>query len=285
MKAFTFRSLSIGAAALSLCSFATLLGIPSANAATLAVRPPPVVLKGLIPSPFSTGAQAPGTFTGDAAEWAVGIVAGKSEALVYLCDGKNPGQWFGASIRSGSLSGVAPNGSVVKAVLKSGAWSGTVSLKGTPVAFVANAATAKNGWGVWRADPSPVDASGFVLGWIATSKGVRGVSQSKTGATATGVVAVVDPKVEIAVDGVPVAASASVPTSSIAGQVRSITLASTIPPETEKLCILKTLQLELATRYAIKAGIASGTNSQDYKDAVADQKAAGSALQACLAGI
>ena len=57
----------------------------------------------LLPSPFSQAPQAPATFTGDAAEWAVGIVVGGSEALVCLCDGKNPGQWFGAPIKAGAL--------------------------------------------------------------------------------------------------------------------------------------------------------------------------------------
>ena len=71
-----------------------------AASAVAAVLKPPAALKVLIPSPFSKASQAPGTFTGDANEWAVGIVAGKSEALVYLCDGKTPGQWFGATIKN-----------------------------------------------------------------------------------------------------------------------------------------------------------------------------------------
>ena len=261
----------------------SLLSFTPASALASPALKPPVALKGLIPSPFSTAPQAPGTFTGDANEWAVGIVAGKTEALVYLCDGKNPGQWFGAIIKNGVLDGVAPNGSVVKAALKSGAWSGTVSLKGTPVAFVAHAATGRNGFGVWRADPSPIDNSGFVLGWISSSKGVRGISQTKTGTTATGVVATVDPTVSIAVDGVPVSLSSPVTSSTIAGEVRSLTQPTVVTPD--KLCILRTVQLELATRTAIKAGQQFGTGSNEYKAAIAEQKDAGQALRNCLAGI
>ena len=130
------RCLAMAVTSVLLAAATPLLSMSAANAASAAVKPP-AALKVLIPFPFTTAAQAPGTFTGDAAEWAVGIVAGKTDALAYLCDGKNPGQWFGVSIKNGALTGTAPNGSVINASLKSGAWSGTVSLKGKPVSFTA----------------------------------------------------------------------------------------------------------------------------------------------------
>ena len=260
------------------------LSLSPVSAAT-AVKPS-AALKALIPSPFVKGAaQAPNTFTGDANEWGVGIVAGASEALVYLCDGVNVGQWFGASIKKGSLVGTAPNGSVVKASLKSGAWSGTVSLRGKPVAFTAKAATTKNALGVWRADPSPIEGPGYVLGWISSAKGLRGISQTAAGSVKTGVVATADKAILNGVD-VTAAAENSTATTAAPQAIRITTPgATTAPPDTTKLCLGKTLALRGAIKALLDISAAgSGTTLQQLDDADAAIDAARNALVACLAG-
>ena len=273
------RFLAVAVSSFVLGLAAPTMSVSSASAAT-AVKPP-AALKALIPSPFAKGApQAPNTFTGDAAEWGVGIVAGTSEALVYLCDGVNVGQWFGASITNGALEGTAPNGSVVKASLKSGAWSGTVSLKGKPVAFTAKAATGKNALGVWRADPSPINGPGYVLGWISSAKGLRGVSQTAAGSVSSGLVATADKAI---LNGVNVTtASASATATTAAPQAISITVpgATTLPPDTEKLCLRKFLEMRKALK-SVSSAMANGSAAFAETDAYFK---ANEAWMACVQG-
>ncbi len=278
-------------------AFASMLGLTvlatslivtmPANAAS-AVAAPAAIVK-LLPSPYSGGAQAPNTFIGDAAEWAVGIVVSGTEALVYLCDGRNVGQWFGATIANGSLTGTAPNGSVVKAALKSGAWSGTVSLKGKPIAFAAKAATPKNGWGVWRVKPSPYDGPDYVVGWISTSKGIRGISQTPTGKVASGVVATVNASGQAILNGEPlIIPPNSLPSTTIAGQVLSAQINPTgtsVPPETTKLCLGKSIALKAAIRHNIEIGGKKGATGSEVVGALDAVDAAYLALQDCLAGL
>lgn len=264
--------------------------IIAGHAHAASATPAPAAIVKLLPSPFSNVAQAPNTFTGDAAEWAVAIVSSGTEALVYLCDGKNVGQWFGATVAKGSLTGTAPNGSVVKAALRSGTWSGTVSLKGKPVAFTAKAATPKNGWGVWRVKPSPEDGPDYVVGWISTSKGIRGIAQTSTGKVASGVVATVNSSGQAVLNGAPLVILPNpIPPTTVAGQVLSAQIAgspaTTVPPETTKLCLRLMIAHAKAYRaYQEAKSEATASGNPIDPDAFFDLSDASTALNNCQTG-
>jgi hypothetical protein len=252
------------------------------RAAESSVKPPAAIVNRL-PSPFGNAPQVPHTFTGDAAPWAVGIVTFGAEALVYLCDGANPGQWFGAAIKVDTLTGTAPNGSFVKASLKSGAWAGTVTLQGKPVAFATIAATPKNGYGIWRAKPDPQSGPDFVVGWISSAKGVRGISQTLAGKVTNGIVATVSASGQPVLNGAPITMPVNPPGTTIAGQVLSAPApgATTIPPDTTKLCLLRFAKFELALKRARDAGPGSEADLDAALTALGEAKAA---LDKCLAG-
>lgn len=288
MKHNIIRYLVLSVVGLSMFASTTII---ATHAHAASVIPAPAAIVRLLPSPYSDVAQAPNTFTGDAAEWAVAIVTGGNEALVYLCDGKNVGQWFGATVAKGLLTGTALNGSVAKAALKSGAWSGTVSLKGKPVAFTAKAATPKNGWGVWRVKPSPDDGPDYVVGWISTSKGIRGIAQTSTGKVASGVVATVNSSGQATLNGAPLVILPNpIPLTTIAGQVLSAQIAgpptTTVPPETTKLC----LRLMIAHAKAYRAfqeakSEATSSGNPIDPDAVFGLSDASTALNNCQTGL
>ena len=273
------QRLTAGLGIASILAVGALSSVGGAHAASVAS--PPTALVAKIPSPYSTAAQAPSTFTGDAAQWAVGIVSGAKEAVVYLCDGKNVGQWFGATISNGSLTGTAPNGSYLKASLKSGAWTGTVTLAGKPTAFSAIASTPANGYGVWRVKPSPFDGPDYVVGWISSAKGIRGIAQTPKGVVANGVVATVNGTGQAVLNGAPLTIT-TVVIPAVLGEVKKATVVGTptTVPVTDGFCLAARIAANQAQR-AVDKGVADnpeGSNIIALADAsvLADQ-----ALAAC----
>lgn len=269
--------------------------VPGSAAVAPAFQKPPPGIIASLPTPLSAAPQSGGTYVGDAGEWAVGIVVSGSQALVYLCDGRNPGQWFGASVAKGGLLGTAANGSVLKATLKSGNWAGSVTLGKKPVSFTARPASPKNGFGIWRSKPAPFEGPGSLLGWISTANGVRGVTQNASGAVVSGLVLTADPKGRVVFNGVPIAVSSgvvpsgAVPTTTIVTQVQSAQVAgtgpvtTTIKPDPTKLCLLAFARYELA-RHSRNMAQQNGTSAATIAEAEGDLQLARERLDTCLAG-
>lgn len=293
------RTISGLTLAFALTGVAALAGPGSAGVAPAFQKPPPGIVASL-PTPLSNAPQPSGTFAGDAGEWAVGIVVRGSQALVYLCDGRNPGQWFGASVGKGGLIGTASNGSVLKATLKSGSWVGSVTLGKKPVSFTAKPASPKNDFGIWRSKPAAFVGPGSLLGWISTANGVKGVTQNATGVVVSGLVLTTDPKGRVVFNGVPITVSSgvvssgvvpssAVPTTTFAGQVQSAQVAgtgpvtTTIKPDPTKLCLLAFARYELA-RFGANMAQQNGTSAAERAEAEGDFLLATERLNKCLAG-
>ena len=132
--------------------------------------------------------------------------------------------------------------------------------------------------------PSKYDGADYVVGWIASAKGVRGISQTSTGATKSGVVANINSAGQTVLNG-DVVTTPSLPTTTIAGQVLSVQVAgaTTVPPVTQGRC----LKLKIAHAKAYRAlsdarkEAASSGNPID-PDPLFDRNDAADALNACL---
>jgi hypothetical protein len=122
--------------------------------------------------------QAPGTFVGQVAgsTFFIGLVIQEGQAVAYLCNGEDIGEWLKGSVSDGQVTLSNPNGTNLTASLDGRNVRGTVALLGGQ-SFSFEAVPAKANTGFFRLVETEGD-SRTVSGWILTEAGLRGTTSN-----------------------------------------------------------------------------------------------------------
>ena len=122
--------------------------------------------------------QAPGTYVGAADNKKhnpyVAVVVQEDDVVVYVCDGKKIGDWFGGEVEDGRFNLESELGTAISGNVAGDKITGTVALPdGAELRYTADKAVkGKTGLGI-----GPSVNEGADRRWIATRFGLRGIDQ------------------------------------------------------------------------------------------------------------
>jgi hypothetical protein len=116
----------------------------------------------------------------------VAFVVHGDQAVVYVCDGKRRGEWFGGPVVDGRINLESDDGTRVVGSVTPRRVSGTISTPGGPkLKYVAVPTQDRPGTGLYVFDDP--GKKGYKARWIVTRYAVHGVSTTTTGSVTNGV--------------------------------------------------------------------------------------------------
>lgn len=152
---------------------------------------PAVELLAAIPSPFTDDPQVDKTFVGQLAGTPtyVAVVASGGQAVGFFCDGNQVWGWLTGRVDGDRITLAGKDGAELSATLADDRVNGTLTSATDGLAGAAfQAHLAGPDEGLFRANTEH-DGRSYVLGWILTSDGVRGLEQDEFGGTKNAVAA------------------------------------------------------------------------------------------------
>ncbi len=157
-------------------------------ASSVTPQPAPAELLSLVPSPFDLKAAQPAnTYIGELQgnPSILGLVIKGNKALLYWCDGKAPGDWFGGTVSGNTITGASAKGITVRLTKSGATWKGTLTRGGKRFAVTATAPTGEVG--IFRHTAEPLVKKGSVLGWLVTAQNLAGSTTNADGTTSNAV--------------------------------------------------------------------------------------------------
>ena len=143
-----------------------------------------------VPQPARADVQAKDTFVGTVpgSDEYVAVVVGDRAVVGYVCDGKKVSSWTtGPAPKDARIELASEDGkTLIRGTVAGDAVEGTVTVDGQAAqAFTAGRAV-EGKTGLFRERDGKIAGRGYVLGWIFTEQGVRGLSSEEGGNVKTG---------------------------------------------------------------------------------------------------
>ena len=156
-------------------------------------RPEPQAVRALlsqVPPPAKADVQAKNTFVGTVpgSDEYVAVVVGERAVIGYVCDGRKVSSWTtGPAPDDARVELASADGKTrIRGTVQGQAVRGTVTVDGRSArAFTARRAVEGRS-GLFRERNGKIAGKGYVLGWIFTEQGVRGLSAEEGGNVKTG---------------------------------------------------------------------------------------------------